>query len=156
MGTGECAAQEESFLASKGYAAQKVKWVKMAGKGIYAEPDNEEHTEQIKDGTHTSMSRADFGKVWATSADQILMRLCLHCTKTHRYAYLKRYDENGLQDKNPWLSISSNSNGYGFPRSSGPDGYVYDQWNAWGVPVKNKKRTLYGQSDVAFYVAVPL
>jgi len=94
--TGECAAKEESFLASKGYAAQNVKWVKIAGKGIYADPDNEEHTEKIKDGTHTSMSRADFEKVWATSADQILMRLCLHCTKTHRYAYLKRYDENGL------------------------------------------------------------
>jgi len=191
--TGECAAQEESFLASKGYAAQKVKWVKIAGKGIYAEPDNEEHTEQIKDGTHTSMSRADFEKVWATSADQILMRLCLHCTKTHRYAYLKRYDENGLppnvdildmikenwkqyenniaqedfklfstyddalQDKNHWLSISTNSNGYGFPRSSGPDGNVYDQWNAWGEPVlKNKRKKAYGQSDVAFYVAVPL
>jgi hypothetical protein len=139
------------------------------------------------------MSRADFEKVWATSADQILMRLCLHCTKTHRYAYLKRYDENGLppnvdildmvkenwkqyenniaqedfklfstyddalQDKNHWLSISTNSNGYGFPRSSGPDGNVYDQWNAWGEPVlKNKRKKAYGQSDVAFYVAVPL
>jgi len=190
--TGECAAKEASFLASKGYAVQKpVKWVKIAGKGIYAEPNNEKHTEQSKDGTHTSMSRADFEEVWATS-NQILMRQCKYCTKTHRYAYLKRYDDNGLplnvdildmvkenwklyenntahedfeifstyddalQDKNPWLTISTNSNGYGFPRSSGPDGYVYDQWNAWGEPVMKGRKRRYGQSSVAFYVAVPL
>jgi len=69
--------------------------------------------------------------------------------------FFSTYDD-ALQDKNPWLTISSNSNGYGFPRSSGPDGYVYDQWNTWGEPVKNKRRSLYGQNSVAFYVAVPL
>merc|ERR1711983_534891 len=52
--------------------------------------------------------------------------------------------DDALQDKNHWLSISTNSNGYGFPRSSGPDGNVYDQWNAWGEPVlKNKRKKAY-------------
>jgi len=94
--TGECATMEESFLAGEGYAVQEsVEWVKVAGKGSYAEPENEKHTEQFLDGTHTSYSREDFEELWKKS-NQILMRLCKYCTGTHRYAFLKRYDNNGL------------------------------------------------------------
>jgi len=186
--TGDCAAAEESFLTSHGYAADSgFKWVKVAGKGAYAEPNNPDFTEQFHDGSHTSMSRADFEALWADSS-QILMRQCKYCTQTHRYAYLKRYDDEGLppnvdllkmvkdnwkqhenntvhedfeifstfddalQDKEPWLSVNSDYYNMGFPRDSGPDGYVYNQYNVWETPLNNKH---YGQTSVAFYVAVP-
>merc|ERR1711862_859263 len=94
--TGDCTAVEESFLDSQGYAPDTdFKWVKVAGKGAYAEPSISAFTEQLLDGSHTSMSRADFEALWADSA-QILMRQCKYCTQTHRYAYIKRYDEDGL------------------------------------------------------------
>merc|ERR1712107_46627 len=99
--TGECEAAEDSFLVTNGYRKQehKVTWVKVAGKGAYAEPDNPKHTEQFLDGTHTSMSREEFEAVWAQS-NQILMRQCKFCTGTHRYVYLKRYDDNNLLPPN--------------------------------------------------------
>merc|ERR1719273_1103490 len=139
------------------------------------------------DGTHTSMSREDFQAVWAKS-NQILMRQCKFCTGTHRYVYLKRYDDNGLpsnvdlinmvkdnwsqhanntvhenfdifssyddalQEKNPWQSVNSNYYNIGFARDSGPDAYVYNQWNVWETPLHNKH---YGQRTIAFYVAMP-
>jgi len=188
--TGDCATTEETFLHDKGYAvANSVKWVKVAGKGSYAEADNEKHTEQFSDGNpHTSYSREDFEELWATS-NQILMRHCKFCASTHRYVYLKRYDDNGLpsnvdllkmvkdnwhqhenntvsvdfdlfstyddavQDREPWLSVNSNYENVGFARDSGPDGYVYNQWNVWNEPLHGKH---YGQSVVAFYVAMPV
>jgi len=190
--TGDCAATEESFLAKQGYVTQDpVEWVKVAGKGSYADPDNEMHTEQFVEGNinhHTSYSREDFEELWAKS-NQILMRHCKFCTSTHRYVYLKRYDDNGLppnvdllkmvkdnwyqhenntvtvdfnlfstyddalQDKEKWLSVNSNYYNAGFPRDSGPDGYVYNQWNVWESPLRGRH---YGQSSVAFYVAIPV
>jgi len=187
--TGECATSEQSFLASHGYLQESaVTWVKVAGKGSYAEPDNAMHSEQLLGGSHTSYSRADFEALWATST-QILMRQCKYCTGTHRYAYLKRYDQNGLppnvdllkmvkdnwkqhenntvnvdfdifstlddalQEKMPWKSVNSDYHNVGFARDSGPDGFVYDQWNVWQTPLHNKH---YGQRSVAFYVAITL
>lgn len=96
--TGQCDGQvEESFLAKEGYTTvqdQSVRWVKVAGKGSYAEPENEKHTEQFLSGSpHTSYSRADFEELWATSPNQILLRVCKYCTQSHRYVYLKRYDD---------------------------------------------------------------
>jgi len=187
--TGECASAEKSFFAKQGYVTESgVKWVKVAGKGSFAEPDDPKHTEQLLGGTHTSYSRSDFEALWATST-QVLMRICKYCHSTHRYTYLKRYDENGLppnvdllkmvkdawkqfknntknvdfdlfstfddalQEKMPWKSINSDYYNVGFPRDSGPDGYVYDQWNVWDTPLHNKH---YGQKNVGFYVAMPV
>merc|ERR1712174_91870 len=175
--TGQCDGQvEESFFAKEGYTTvqdQSIQWVKVAGKGSYAEPDNEKHTEQFLDGDinpHTSYSREDFEELWATS-NQILMRHCKFCTSTHRYVYLKRYDDNGLpsnvdllkmvkdnwrehenntvsvdfdlfstyddavQERQPWQSVNSDYYNIGFARDSGPDGYVYNQWNVWNEPL---------------------
>jgi len=61
------------------------------------------------------------------------------------------YDD-ALQEKEPWLSVNSDYYNVGFPRDSGPDVFVYNQWNVWETPVHNKH---YGQSSVAFYVAMP-
>jgi hypothetical protein len=186
--TGDCAAAEESFLTSHGYTVDSsIQWVKVAGKGAYAEPDNPAFTEQHLDGSHTSMSRNDFEELWDDSI-QILMRQCKYCTQTHRYAYIKRYDDDGLppnvnllkmvkdewkwhenntvnvdfdifstlddalQEKEPWLTVNSDYHNVGFPRDSGPDGYVYNQWNVWETPLHNKH---YGQGSVAFYVGIP-
>merc|ERR1711862_18765 len=121
-------------------------------------------------------------------SNQILMRRCKFCNGSHRYAYLKRHDEDGLppnvdllkmvkdnwkqyenntkhedfdiyssyydavEGKYPWLSINSDYYNIGFARDSGPDGYVYNQWNVWETPLHNKH---YGQRSVAFYVAIP-
>lgn len=103
--TGECAATEKSFLASQGFGVQdSVKWVNVAGKGAYAEPDNDKHTEQFLDGTHTSYSRAEFEELW-TSSKQILMRLCKYCTATHRYIYIRRYDDDGMPSDVDFLNM---------------------------------------------------
>jgi hypothetical protein len=187
--TGDCTPTVESFLAKEGYAAQDpVEWVKVAGKGSYAEPDNAKHTEQFLDGNpHTSYSRKDFEDLWANS-NQILMRHCKFCTSTHRYIYLKRYDDSGLpsnvdllkmvkdnwkesennklnenfnlfssyddalQDKDKWISVNFDYHNMGFARDSGPYEYVFNQWNVWENPLQGRH---YGQSSVAFYVAMP-
>jgi len=186
--TGECASAEKSFFAKQGYVTESgVEWVKVAGKGSFAEPKNTMHTEQLLGGTHTSYSRSDFEALWAKST-QVLMRHCKYCKSTHRYTYLKRNDQNGLppnvdllkivkdewkqyenntakvdfnlystfddalQEKMPWKTINSDYYDIGFARDSGPDGYVYDQWNVWDKPLHNKH---YGQRSVAFYVAMP-
>jgi len=62
------------------------------------------------------------------------------------------YDD-AVQDREPWLSVNSNYENVGFARDSGPDGYVYNQWNVWNEPLHGKH---YGQSVVAFYVAMPV
>jgi len=106
--TGQCNGQvEDSFLAKEGYTTvtvqdgeQSVQWIKVAGKGSYAELDNEMHTEQFStenQNPHSSYSRADFEELWATSPNQILLRVCKFCTETHRYVYLKRYDDDTSQ-----------------------------------------------------------
>merc|ERR1719410_2218273 len=184
--TGGCEEPESSFLAEKGIAKENsVKWVKVAGKGAYSDPSL---SEQLLEGTHSSMTRAEFEDLWANS-QKILLRQCKYCTQTHRYAYYKRYDENGLPDnvdilfdvkehwnqyennvnredfdifstyddaiqgKNAWESVNSNYHNIGFARDSGPDGYVYNQWNVWDTPLFGEH---YGQGSVAFYVAMDL
>jgi len=108
--------------------------VKVAGKGSYATPDDPKMTEQFLDGTHTSYSRADFEQLWASS-NQILMRQCKYCTSTHRYVYLKRYDENGLPPnvdllnmvKDAWKQYENNMVGVNFNLFSTYDDALQDK-----------------------------
>jgi hypothetical protein len=184
--TGKCEAAEDEFLGRKSFKpVVGVQWVKVAGKGSYAEPGGPMYKEQSDDGGHSSYSREDFETVWATSPNQILLRRCKYCTGTHRYVYLRRYDTDGLpanvdllkmvkdnwkqydnnkaqehfklfstyddalKDQNHWTSINSDYYNIGFARDSGPDAFVYNQWNVWETPLQNKHK---GQSSVAFYV----
>merc|ERR1712176_13343 len=182
--TGGCEESESSFLKDRGIMKERsVKWVKVAGKGSYSDPSL---SEQLLDGTHSSMTRNEFEELWANSK-KILLRRCKYCNQYHQYAYYKRYDEKGLpenvdilhdvkehwsqyenntvnvdfnlfptyddavQDKYKWQSVNSNYYNIGFPRDSGPNGYLYNQWNVWDTPSHNKH---YGQAHVAFYVAI--
>lgn len=91
--TGECKAAESSFIVDKGFVKQDtVEWVKVAGKGSYAEPSL---SEQLLNGTHSSMTRVEFEELWAKS-QKILLRRCKYCQTYYRYVYYKRYDEDGL------------------------------------------------------------
>jgi len=179
-----CDNAESSFISGKGFIKDEVEWVKVAGKGSYADSSL---TEQLLDGTHSSMTRAEFEELWDKSY-KILLRRCKYCNGLLRYAYYKRFDQNGLppnvdilydvkehwhtyenntvgsdfnlystyedavQDKNPWPYVNSDYYNIGFARDSGPYKYYHNQWNTWDTPVRNRH---YGQSDVAFYVAMP-
>ena len=58
--------------------------------------------------------------------------------------------DDALNDENPWerSDYNSNHNKYGFPRNSGPHGYVGDQWNSYGYS--------HGHANHhAFYIEVP-
>jgi len=93
----ECSHFESSFFGSHGFAKEdRIKWIKVAGKGEYAEPGNPKHTEQLNDGDLTSMSREDFEALWAKSSHQLLLRECKYCGDQHKFVYYKRYDMNGL------------------------------------------------------------
>jgi len=186
---GDCAAPTTSFLSEKAnlYKDDSVNWVKVAGKGSFAEPDNPKHVEQFHGSTLTSYSREDFEALWANS-NQILLRICKNCAHTHQFVYLKRHDTDGLpsnvdllndvksnwfqyennyvhedfdlystyddaiQGKYAWQKINSDYGGFGFARDSGPYVFVYNQWNVWETPLHGQ---WYGQTQVAFYVAMP-
>jgi len=180
---GDCEAPVASFAATGFSKEDPVNWVKVAGKGAYAEHDNPTHTDN--DVHHSSMSREDFEELWKKS-NKILLRRCKFCTMTHRYIYYKRYDTNGdlpanvdllnvvkkywyqfennyhqqdwnlfstyedaINDINPWEWINGNDWHVGFPRDSGPKYRVNSNWNTWGDD------KMHGQSNVAFYVAMP-
>jgi len=183
---GDCQTKTADFLHKNAQIElDNIQWIKVAGKGLYAEPENPTHTELSQDRTRSSMNRAAFEELWSQS-NQVLLRRCKWCTETHRYIYLKRHDTNELlppnvdllndvkenwkqyennivhidfdlystyddaiESKGEWNSVNSDYN-VGFPRDSGPNGFVYNQWNIWENPLQGK----HGQKHVAFYVAL--
>jgi len=93
----DCSNFDSSIISTHGFKKEdRVKWIKVAGKGQYAEPNNPKFTEQLNNGELTSMSRADFEDLWAKSSDQLLLRECKFCSPLHKFIYYKRYDTNGL------------------------------------------------------------
>jgi len=95
----DCSNFDASVISKRGFKKEnRVKWIKVAGKGQYAEPNNTEFTEQLHDGYDylTSMSREDFEELWAKSSLQLLLRECKFCSPLHKFVYYKRYDQNGL------------------------------------------------------------
>jgi hypothetical protein len=93
----DCSNIESSVFDGLGFKKEdRFEWIKVAGKGEYAEAGNPKFTDQLNDGDLTSMSREDFEELWAKSSHQLLLRECKYCVDQHKLIYYKRYDENGL------------------------------------------------------------
>jgi len=138
--TGDCEAPLASFLASKAKVVNDpVNWVKVAGRGVYGEPNNSMHVEQFQTQgtTLTSYSRAEFEALW-TNSNQVLLRRCKNCIQTHRYVYLKRHDTNGLPPnvdllndvKGNWKSYENNTAHQDFDLYSTYDDAIFNK-NPW-------------------------
>lgn len=180
---GDCEEPVASFAATGFSKEDPVKWVKVAGKGAYAEHDNPTHTDN--DVHHSSMSREDFEELWKNS-NKILLRRCKYCTMTHRYIYYKRYDTDGELPGNVdllnvvkkyWHQFENNYHQQDWNLFSTYENAVNDinpwEWingnDQWvGFPrdsgpkyrVNSNWNTwgdekMHGQSNVAFYVAMP-
>lgn len=184
---GECAEAEDSFVKEKGRfeKERRVKWLKVAGKGSYADPN---HTIQLLNGTHTSMTRDEFNQLWEEAGFQILFRRCKYCTYTHQYVYYKRNDPNGLPPnvdvlydvQQHWYEYENNTWGINFQLYSTLTD-CFEAKNPWthvnfnleniGFPRDSGPyshignnwnvwdepfRNNYGQIHVGFFMAVPL
>jgi len=76
--------------------ALNLKWVKVAGKGNYADPSLTEQGVTNEGVQLSSMTREEFENVWAQSSLQILARKCQFCNEMGKLMFYKRYDTNGL------------------------------------------------------------
>merc|ERR1711862_498400 len=76
--------------------ALNLKWVKVAGKGNYADPSLTEQGVTNEGVQFSSMTRDEFESVWAQSSLQILARKCQFCNEMGKLMFYKRYDTNGL------------------------------------------------------------
>merc|ERR1712157_113431 len=76
--------------------ALNLKWVKVAGKGNYADPSLTEQGVTNEGVQFSSMTRDEFESVWAQSNLQILARKCQFCNEMGKLMFYKRYDTNGL------------------------------------------------------------
>jgi len=163
----------------------RVKWVKVAGKGIFADSS---HTEQLLNGTHTSFTRTELERLWSKAGLQILFRRCKDCYDTHQYIYYKRYDTNGLPPnvdvlydmKEHWQEYENNtwqtdfhlystlkeclvpenpwkSLNFGIPGMgfARDSGHYHQRGGQWNTWDTPLQNKHFGQRHVGFYVAVP-
>jgi hypothetical protein len=130
-----CKDAESSFISAKGFMKDdEIEWVKVAGKGSFSDASL---SEQLLDGTHSSMTRVEFEELWAKS-HQILLRRCKYCNGMLRYAYYRRNDENGLPAnvdilydvKEHWHMYENNTVGLDFNLFSTYDDAVQGK-NPW-------------------------
>jgi hypothetical protein len=92
----DCSNFESKIESNHGLKKElNVKWVKVAGKGNYADLSLNE--QNVDEGVQlSSMTRDEFEAVWAQSSLQILARKCQFCKELGKLMFYKRYDENGL------------------------------------------------------------